>query len=196
VKLVAVVGSAVHSGKTRMAVEVAANAAIKTGPHVEVDIIDLAQEHVSILDGRPSAQYVDDTARVIQRVKSGHMLLFASPIYRGSYTGALKNLLDHLPLDALEGKVVGLIATGATLHHYLSIDYQFRSVLAWFNAYILPGFVYLDGTAYLAGKLVDVERITQLEQLGESLVTVSRHLASVPAIPACLARQMMGTRRE
>lgn len=196
VKLVAIVGSAVHSGKTRKAVDMAVGAAVEREQRLEVDIIDLSQQRVSILDGRPPEQYEDDTVDVIDRIKLGTMFLLASPMYRGTYTGAFKNLMDHVPLEAFEGKVVGLLATGATFHHYLAIDYQFRGLLAWSNAYILPGSVYLDNTAYSDGELVDVDGIAHLKQLGKSLVIVSSRLQDVPPEPPCLTRQAMGMRRD
>ena len=100
-------------------------------------------------------------------------------------------------MNALEGKVVGLIATGATLHHYMSIDFQLRSLLAWFNAFLLPGSVYLDHGAYAQGVLTDAKSIASLEQLGESLVTVGARLRGVEPKPQCLAReQMSGTIRQ
>ncbi|HZR04119.1 MAG TPA: NADPH-dependent FMN reductase, partial [Burkholderiales bacterium] len=117
--------------------------------------------------------------------------IVASPMYRGTYTGALKNVLDHLPLEALEGKVVGIIATGATPHHYLAIDHDFRAVLAWFNAYVLPGSVYLDHTAYADGALVDAARRASLTELGRALVTVALKLKDVRPTPPCLARESM-----
>ena len=61
-------------------------------------------------------------------------VILASPVYRGSFTGALKNLLDHLPIEALTGKPVGIVAMGATNHHYLGVDWHLRDVLAWFGA--------------------------------------------------------------
>jgi NAD(P)H-dependent FMN reductase len=193
--LVAIVGSAVHSGKTRRAVDVAVAAAVAHDPEVNADLIDLACERVGILDGRPLENYEDDTATVINRVKQGDMFLLASPIYRGTYTGAFKNLLDHIPLVALEGKTVGLIATGATLHHYLAIDHQFRGLLAWFNVHVMPGFVYLDGSAYSDGEVVDPIRLRALEELGETLVTVSKKIRGVPPRPPCLTREVMEAQR-
>jgi len=195
VKLVAIIGSAVHSGKTRKAVEIAVAAAVAHDSNVKTDVIDLALQRVSILDGRPLDHYEDDTHEVIDRVGHGTMFLLASPIYRGTYTGALKNLLDHLPLEALEGKTVGLIATAATPHHYLAIDHQFRGLLAWFNAHVLPGSVYLDSSAFSNGELVDPSRLDHLKELGETLVTVSERLRGVPAKPPCLTRELMETRR-
>ena len=41
-------------------------------------------------------------------------MLLASPVYRASFTGALKNLLDLTPVEALRAKPVGIVAMGAT----------------------------------------------------------------------------------
>ena len=49
-------------------------------------------------------------------------IILASPVYRGSFTAALKNLLDHLPIEPLAAKPVGIVAMGATSHHYLGMD--------------------------------------------------------------------------
>ena len=87
----------------------------------------------SFADGRPPEQYGDDTASIVARVGAADAVILASPVYRGSFTGALKNLLDHLPVDALAGKPVGIVAMGASAHHYLGVDWHLRDVLAWFG---------------------------------------------------------------
>lgn len=190
-KLIGLVGSAVQSGRTRKGVEVALAAAVEASSAVASDLIDLAAERVSVFDGRRCEQYPDSTSDVISRLSDGDAFIIASPIYRGTYSGALKNVLDHLPLEALEGKVVGLIATGASLHHYLSIDYQLRGVLAWFNAYLLPGSVYLDDSAFSKGELVDFGKKSALKELGNSLVSMATKLRGVAPMPSCVAREMM-----
>lgn len=186
--VVGVVGSALRSGRTRQAVEVALAATVEQ-PENTSDLIDLSTDAVSIFDGRPAEQYADSTSTVISRISRGDAFILASPIYRGTYTGALKNVLDHLPLEVLEGRVIGVIATGATSHHYLAIDCQFRSVLAWFNAYVLPGSVYLDHAAFGEGKLVEPAGRACLNELGRSVVMVATKLQGVLPGPACLARE-------
>ena len=57
-------------------------------------------------------------------------IILASPAYRGSFTAALKNLLDHLPIEPLAAKPVGIVAMGATSHHYLGMEWHLRDVLA------------------------------------------------------------------
>jgi FMN reductase len=57
-------------------------------------------------------------------------VLLATPVYRGSLTGTLKNLLDHVPVGALQGKPVGIVAMGATDHHFLGAERHLRDVAA------------------------------------------------------------------
>ncbi len=42
-------------------------------------------------------------------------MIWVTPCYHGSYSGILKNCLDHLREDALRGKPVGVVAVGASL---------------------------------------------------------------------------------
>lgn len=99
----------------------------------EVELINLADKKVAFADGRPPDQYNDDTAAIIESVRAAKGVIVASPVYRGSFTGALKNVLDHLPVESLAGKPVGIVAMGATQHHYLGVDWHLRDVLAWFG---------------------------------------------------------------
>ena len=106
--------------------------------------IDLAERRIAFADGRPPAELGDDTAAVVE--SPGAALTPSCsprPIYRGSLTGALKNLLDHVPLAALHGKPVALVAMGASDHHYLGAERHLRDLLAFFGAHTLPTAVYL-----------------------------------------------------
>jgi NAD(P)H-dependent FMN reductase len=99
---------------------------------------DRAQPSGLFADGRPLDRFPDDTARVVGAIAEADVVLLASPVYRASFTGALKNLLDLTPVEALRAKPVGIVAMGATLHHYLGVDWQLRAVLAWFGALVVP----------------------------------------------------------
>jgi NAD(P)H-dependent FMN reductase len=94
-------------------------------------------------------------------------------VYRGSFTGALKNLLDLTPVEALRGKPVGLVAMGATLHHYLGVDWHLRAVLAWFGALVLPTSVYLESAHFKDGRLADDAARAALSQLVAGLIAMT-----------------------
>jgi len=90
------------------------------------------------------------------------------------------------------GKVVGLIATGATAHHYLAIDHEFRAVMAWFNAYVVPGSVYVENAHFREQELADERVREHLRQLGEAVVMLAQKLRGVPAEPPPLSAWTRG----
>ena len=186
-KLLGISGSMTKSGRTRTAVQFALDAARRRFSETEIELLDLREWKIALLDGRALAEYEDDTPRVVETISRAHCFLIGSPIYRGTYTGALKNLLDHVPVEALMGKVVGLIATAATAHHYLAIDHDFRAVMAWFNAYVAPGSVYVENAHFQGQELADARVREHLRQLGESVVLLAQKLQGAPADPPPLA---------
>lgn len=89
-----------------------------------------------------------DTA--IDAVASADAVVFGSPIYRASFAEPLKRLLDSLPRGMwgedrapIQGKAVAIVATGATLHHFLGLN-DLRNVLAgFFAAHVVPPGLYV-----------------------------------------------------
>lgn len=64
-----------------------------------------------------------------EQLKDADGLIVSTPIYKASFSGALKTLLDILPERALDGKVVLPLATGGTVAHMLAVDYALKPVL-------------------------------------------------------------------
>ena len=62
---------------------------------------------------------------------------------------------------------------GATLHHYLGVDWHLRAVLAWFGALVLPTSVYLESAHFKDGKLADAHARASLAELVHSVVTLA-----------------------
>jgi len=136
-RFVAVVAAVTPPGRLNAAVEFAV-AFARGQPHVEASQLNLADYRVSFADGRPLERFTDDTACVVRLLGEADAILLASPVYRASFTGVLKNLLDLTPIDALRGKPIGILAMGAKAHHYLGVDWHLRTVLAWFGALVMP----------------------------------------------------------
>ena len=173
--LLAVLGSVTPPGRLHAAVATAVEAAAAR-PDVAASLLNLGDHRISFADGRPLDAFTDDTGKVVARVSEADAILLASPVYRGSFTGSLKNFLDLTPVDALRDKPVGIVAMGATLHHYLGVDWHLRAVLAWFGALVLPTSVYLESTHFKDGKLADDGARTALGDL----VTALLDLAAAP----------------
>jgi FMN reductase len=173
-RLLAVVGAVTPPGRLDAAVRFAADRAAEQAA-VAATVLTLAEHRVSFADGRALDRYPDDTARVVGAIAEADAVLLASPVYRASFTGALKNLLDLTPVEALRAKPVGIVAMGATLHHYLGVDWQLRAVLAWFGALVVPTSVYLESGHFQDGKLADPAARAGLGDLVGALVAMAVH---------------------
>jgi FMN reductase len=172
-KIAAIVGSVTPPGRLLSATRWLLDSALATHKEVDREMINLAEKRIAFADGRPPEQYPDDTARVVHSVQAAEGIVIASPVYRGSITGALKNLLDHLPVESLAAKPVGIVAMGATPHHFLGVDWHLRDILAWFGAMIVPTSVYLDSSDFVAGELSEAVR-QDLRELADAVITLGR----------------------
>lgn len=186
--LLAVVGSVTPPGRLHAAVAEAVQVAGAT-PGVSASMLNLAEHRISFADGRPLERFADDTAAVVQRLADADAVLLASPVYRGSFTGALKNLLDLTPVEALRGKPVGIVAMGATLHHYLGVDWSLRAVLAWFGALVAPTSVYLESAHFHDGRLVDEGARSALCDLVHALLALEVSARGIGGPPPLAARR-------
>jgi FMN reductase len=154
-KLTTVLGSVTPPGRLLRALEALTASAKAADPSLEIDMINLADVRVAFADGRAPDAYGDDTASVVNRIASADIVVLATPVYRASFTGSLKNLLDQLPVETLMGKPCGIVAMGATTHHFLGVEWHLRDVLTWFGAIVPPTGVYLSSADFIDGKLVD-----------------------------------------
>jgi len=66
----------------------------------------------------------------ITELADADAFVLATPIYKGTFTGAVKTVLDILPQYALKHKVVLPIATGGSMAHLLAMDYSIKPVLS------------------------------------------------------------------
>jgi FMN reductase len=171
---VAVVGAVTPPGRLNAAIQYAVEQA-QAHPGVTARLLNLADHRLSFADGRPPEGFTDDTGHVVAALAEADALLIASPVYRGSFTGALKNLLDLTPVDALRHTPVGIVAMGATAHHYLGVDWHLRAVLAWFGALVAPTSVYLEPAHFRDGQLADPGARTALGQLVASVLRMAAY---------------------
>ncbi|MDO8434759.1 MAG: NADPH-dependent FMN reductase [Candidatus Binatus sp.] len=157
-KLVVILGSVTPPGRFFKALNLMIDESRAIDPSLEASLINLGDCKIAFADGRPPADYHDDTAQIVEKALAADVLVLATPVYRGTFTGALKNLLDHLPVESLMGKPCGIVAMGATNHHFLGADWHLRDVLAWFGAFTAPTSVYLTSTDFADGQPSDAAR--------------------------------------
>ncbi|ELY3728068.1 NADPH-dependent FMN reductase [Cronobacter sakazakii] len=86
---------------------------------------------------------------LIEQLQQADGIIIATPIYKASFSGALKTLLDLLPERALEKKVVLPVATGGSAGHLLALDYALKPVLNALKAQEILHGVFADDSQVL-----------------------------------------------
>ena len=98
-------------------------------------------------------------------------LIVATPVYKASFSGALKVLLDLLPERVLSDKVVLPVVSGGSPAHLLAVDYALKPVLSALKAQeVLTGVFAVDAQiAYPEGEQPARFADELVERLDESL---------------------------
>jgi FMN reductase len=103
----------------------------------------------------------DTVERELAAVEQADVLVVATPVYRGSYTGLFKHFFDFIHEDALIDTPVLLAATGGSERHALVIDHQLRPLFSFFQARTLPLGVYATDKDFVDYRLQDEALITR-----------------------------------
>jgi FMN reductase len=114
---------------------------------------------------------------------SADAFVIGSPIYRASFASPLKALLDSIPRGIwgeteapLRGKAVVVVATGASLHHFLALN-DFRNVLAGFFAtHVVPPGLYVPREGFSADGSLAAPYAVQAAQQGQALIELTTAL--------------------
>jgi len=104
-------------------------------------VIDLSGLARRLLLPEPSAAVED----ALELAMGADLLLVASPIYKGTYTGLLKVFLDRLPHQALTGTVAFPLLVMRLPHHALAVEVHLRPLLVELGATVpTPGLAVLE----------------------------------------------------
>ncbi|MER9242595.1 NAD(P)H-dependent oxidoreductase [Mesorhizobium sp. M0633] len=85
----------------------------------DTGLIEITEAAPSLFAGLSRGALGASGEAIIQRVEKADLLVVGTPVYRASYTGALKHLFDLVDYRALAGKTVLLAATGGSPYHGL-----------------------------------------------------------------------------
>jgi FMN reductase len=124
------------------------------------------------------AQVPDAVEQALAVVEQAEMLVVATPVFRGSYTGLFKHFFDLIGQDALIDKPVLLAANGGSERHALVIDHQLRPLFSFFQARTLPLGVYATDKDFVDRRLRDeavIERAGMAVQRALPLVELTRN---------------------
>jgi FMN reductase len=157
--LVAVSGNVRAPSRTAALVRAMAES---TANHIRVSQTFLSMTDVasSVMSALTRDRLAPDGLACIRQIEDADILILGSPIYRASYTGAVKHLFDLVDYRALAGAVGVIGATGGVAFHALATEHQFRPLLGFFGIIGVPTTVFaletdFDGTTLTSARVRD-----------------------------------------
>jgi FMN reductase len=121
VNVAVVVGNPKPRSRTFQAAKLVAERLTGRPPDLVVDLVDLGGE---LLDLSSAA-----VAGLLSDLQAYSLVVFASPTYKGSYTGLMKLFLDRIGTGALTGVTAVPLMLGGDLRHSLAPEVFLKPVL-------------------------------------------------------------------
>jgi FMN reductase len=177
-KVVGLGGSLASPSRSLAALQAALEGAAEAG--AETQLLDLRELRLPLYV--PGTSLVPDGARLLLEAAAGcDAMVWSSPLYQGTVSGAFKNALDWLHLLSdhdppfLSDQVIGLVATAGGVQGLQAVNTMEFSVRA-LRAFAVPMVVTVGSVATAfdsAGRLTDAGARTSLESLGRELARVA-----------------------
>jgi FMN reductase len=115
-------------------------------PDVVLDLVEIAPHLLGWGD--------DVSAQVVAAVRECAVCVYASPTYKGSYTGLLKLFLDLVPTDGLAGTLAFPLMLGAAMGHAMAPDLLLKPVLVELGAACPARGLYLLESDYTSDAVI------------------------------------------
>jgi len=150
----------------------------------EQRLVELGQLAPQLAGATWRSHLPETVERELAAVEQADILVVATPVFRGAYTGLFKHFFDFIHQDALIDKPVLLAATGGSERHALMIDHQLRPLFSFFQARTLPLGVYATDQDFLDYRLHNealIQRATLAVQRALPLIGLTRHAQSATA---------------
>lgn len=188
-QILALIGSPSRNGRTRRLSDAVVRAA-EEAPDVIAETIEFGEYKLPY--GVQSARADDlNTGFILDAVEAADAFVIGTPIYRATYSAALKSILDLVPRGLrngersrpFQGKPVVVVATAASAHHFLGLNELAEMLRGFFSAYVVPPGLYATHSDFGPnGELVDAEVRRHASVAGRALVAMQLSLGEHKAL--------------
>lgn len=189
-KIVGIGGSLALPSRSLVALQIALAAAEQDGAQTRLfDVramnLPLYTPGVDHPDNRPAVPSV--ALELVDAVCAAQGLIWSSPLYHGTISGAFKNVLDwlHLLSDRdppyLTYKVVGLISTAGGVQGLQAVntmEFVVRALRGWAVPMVMP-IARVAQVFDTAGQVTDRSVETQLQALGREVTRAARQFTEL-----------------
>lgn len=156
IQIAAINGSTSQISRTGALVD-AIGAALAERISLQIVPIDLSKIGPRIGAATSSADLDDASREAIRAIEQSDLIIAASPVYKGSYAGLFKHLIDFIAPEALVGRPVILAATGGGTRHALVVEHQLRPLFAFFRSLTLPTAIYASDADFQSYRVTSSE---------------------------------------
>src|SRR5450830_403700 len=173
-KVTAVSGSPSRPSRTLAVIE---DLTHRLGKHlpIELHLIELATIGTSLGAAGSRADLPAHIQNDINAIEAADLLIVATPVYRGSYTGLFKHLFDLVHHEALVDVPVLLAATGGSERHALIIDHELRPLFSFFQALTLPIGIYGTEADFVNYKVTNESLSARIDLAVERALPFLKH---------------------
>ncbi len=178
-KIVGLGGSLRPGSHTYSALELALN--MTAGCGAEAELLDLRKLQLPFCHGGENYDGYPDVKKLRDAVQGAQAIVLATPEYHGSLSGILKNTLDLMGKEQLNGKVVGILSVMggmASNNAANALRLICRSVHAW----VIPEQIIISQAHRQFsedGQLLDPALQARFDAFAQSLVTHARKLVTL-----------------
>ena len=153
----------------------------------------VAVEHYDVLDAGPGLgtalvrqQLTPEALHIVEAIERADILVVTTPVYKGSFTGLFKHLVDFVDMNALVGRPVILGATGGGQRHALMVEHQLRPLFGFFSALTVPTAIYAEDKTFDDHEQVDPGILARIELAAAQtgLILAGREPQAVEQPPA------------
>jgi len=169
--IVAICGSLRKPSYTRMALDIALEGAKEINSKTQ--LINLRDFNLVFCDGKENEEnYPQDVFKLRLLVKEAKGIILGTPEYHGNMSGVLKNALDLMGFDELEGKIIGLVGVSAGILGGIEALNTLRNIGRALHAWVIPEQVAIPHAHRVFntnGKLNDNNLRDRLMELGRQV---------------------------
>ena len=140
-------------------------------------MIDLREYNLVFHAGKDDSEYPADVFRLRSEVKEAEGLILGTPEYHGSFSGVLKNALDLMGFDELEGKMIGLVGvSGGRMGAFDALN-SLRNIGRALHAWVIPEQTSVPEAWKVFsedGKITDPQLQERLKEIGRQVARFAR----------------------
>jgi FMN reductase len=168
---VAVTGNLGQPSRT-VALAKSISAAVAALTESDQHLVDISEIGPSLGRALQRSQLSPEAEQALRLVERADVLIVASPVYKGSYTGLFKHLFDFIAPDALVERPVVLAATGGSDRHALIIEHQLRPLFSFFRAHTVPTALYAIESDFDGHRLKNSELVARVSAAAKQVTSL------------------------